>query len=81
MNVVVIQHQPNGKKYTYEVPFGVFLQKGDRVIVENARGRNEGVCLTNSHSVDKETLSIICEISGAELPLAKVVGRYAIERF
>ena len=78
-NVVYVRHD-NGRVYLYDA-HKANLKEGEAIIVDNAKGKTDGVCFTDSFWVEDDALRAICKTCGAKLPLAKVIGRYVIEAF
>lgn len=60
-NVVMIKHIDDytGKKYTFNVPAGITLKKGQLVILENARGTAFGECVTDSEMLSDNAYSML----------------------
>lgn len=78
-NVVCIKHNKNSQSnYLYDAGKAI-LKEGEVVRVENCRGIVDGICFTDSFWVEGDVLEAICKMQGANLPLAKVKGRYVIE--
>ena len=78
MNIVQIEHKGYPVRYTFEVPEGVRLHKGDIVQVKNKRGYHIVECVTDSHEVDEELLDMIMD--GKQVT-ASVTGIYKLNDF
>ena len=61
MNIVQIEHKGYPVRYTFEVPEGVRLHKGDIVQVKDKRGYHIVECVTDSHEVADELLDMIMD--------------------
>ena len=78
MNIVQIMHEGYPVRYTFEVPEGVRLHKGDIVQVKDKRGYHIVECVTDSHEVDDELLDMIMD--GKQVT-ASVTGIYKLTEF
>lgn len=78
MNIVQIEHKGYPVRYTFEVPEGVRLHKGDIVQVKNKRGYHIVECVTDNHEVDDELLDMIMD--GKQVT-ASVTGIYNLTKF
>lgn len=78
MNIVQIMHEGYPVRYTFEVPEGVRLHKGDIVQVKDKRGYHIVECVTDSHEVDDELLDMIMD--GKQVT-ASVTGIYKLTKF
>lgn len=78
MNIVQIEHKGSPVRYTFEVPEGVRLHKGDIVQVKDKRGYHIVECVTDSHEVDDELLDMIMD--GKQVT-ASVTGIYKLDDF
>ena len=78
MNIVQIEHKGYPVRYTFEVPEGVRLHKGDIVQVKDKRGYHIVECVTDSHEVDEELLDMIMD--GKQVT-ASVTGIYKLDDF
>lgn len=78
MNIVQIEHKGYPVRYTFEVPYGVKLKKGDIVQVKDKRGYHIVECVTDSHEVDDELLDMI--MNGKKVT-ASVTGVYNLAEF
>ena len=80
MTNIVLANQ-GGKNFLFAVPKNVTLKKGDRVLCNTMRGEQEGICATDSFSVDEHALKQIADLVGAYFPLKEVVGKAGFVRF
>ena len=78
MNIVQIEHKGYPVRYTFKVPDGVKLHKGDIVQVKNKRGYHIVECVTDSHEIDEELLDMIMD--GKQVT-ASVTGIYKLDDF
>lgn len=75
-NVVLVTHQTAGNRmYLFAVPDGRCLKKDQAVIVDTRKGiAANGVCVTDSFMADDTALNAMVLLSGAKLPLRRVLG-------
>ena len=75
-NVVIVKHQLSGNRlYLFAVPEGRDLRREQTVIVDTRKGiATDGVCVTDSFMVDDTSLNAMVLLSGAKLPLRRVLG-------
>ena len=75
-NVVLVTHNISGNgPYLFSVPDGRKLKKDQTVIVDTRKGlATDGVCATDSFMADDTTLDAMVLLSGAKLPLRRVLG-------
>ena len=72
-NVVFVKHDSCEKTFLFSVPESVRLKAGEEVICDTIKGSNTGVCVTNNFWVSSQ--NDLAAVTGAYLPLKKVVGR------
>ena len=80
-NIVQIRYKDdvNAKRYTFNVPQGITLHKGDLVRVRNCNGKEDiGFCVTDSELLSQNAVDMI--MSGARV-LSDVIGRYQYTAF
>lgn len=79
-NVVLVKHQLSGNgPYLFAVPNGRKLKEGQPVIVDTRKGiATDGVCVTDSFSADDDSLNAMVLLSGAKLPLRRVLGEHQV---
>lgn len=80
MNIVFIRHSDN-RSYLFEVPEGIKLKEGDRVMVRNRRGEVDGICTCDSFELEGSPLNAVATATGATFPLKPVVGRVCVKKF
>lgn len=76
-NVVLVRHMkdPGLKQYLFALPNGKALKKDDRVIVETCKGvQKDGICTSDSFAVGETALAVVSALTGATLPLRRVLG-------
>lgn len=75
-NVVLVKHQLSGNgPYLFTVPDGRNLKREQTVIVDTRKGiATDGVCVTDSFIIDDTSLNAMVLLSGAKLPLRRVLG-------
>lgn len=75
-NVVIVKHQLSGNRlYLFAVPEGRNLKSEQTVIVDTRKGiATDGVCVTDSFMADDISLNAMVLLSGAKLPLRRVLG-------
>lgn len=75
-NVVIVRHQLSGNRlYLFAVPEGRNLKREQTVIVDTRNGiATDGVCVTDSFMADDTSLNAMVLLSGAKLPLRRVLG-------
>ena len=75
-NVVLVRHNVSGNgPYLFAVPDGHKLKKDQTVIVDTRKGiATDGVCVMDSFMADDTTLDAMVLLSGAKLPLRRVLG-------
>lgn len=75
-NVVLVKHQLSGNgPYLFTVPDGRNLKREQTVIVDTRKGiATDGVCVTDSFIIDDTSLNVMVLLSGAKLPLRRVLG-------
>ena len=73
MNIVQIEHKGYPVRYTFEVPEGVRLHKGDIVQFKDKRGYHIVECVTDSHEVDDELLDMIMDGKQVTADKAEIV--------
>lgn len=67
------------KRYTYNVPFGKELKKGDLVKVKNRNGREiAAICATDSKCVEND---IVDMIMCGDAVLSSVIGVYEYKSY
>ena len=70
MNLAIIKHENDPRKFLFQVPDHVYLKKGDRVICRTRRGEADGTCVYDSFTLDGLPLDIFISVKGAKKPLA-----------
>lgn len=75
-NVVLVKHQATGNgPYLFAVPDGRKLKECQTVLVDTRKGiATDGVCVTDSFMADDTALNAMVLLSGAKLPLRRVLG-------
>lgn len=75
-NVVLVKHQLSGNgPYLFAVPDGRNLKREQTVIVDTRQDiAADGVCVTDSFITDDTSLNAMVLLSGAKLPLRRVLG-------
>lgn len=76
MNLAIIKHDNDRRKFLFQVPDHVYLKKGDRVICKTRRGEQDGTCVYDSFTLDGLALDIFISVMGAKKPLAPIIGEY-----
>ena len=74
MNNIVLVNQ-SGSKYLFSVPESIQLKEGDKVKCDTRRGITDGVCFTDSVTINASALPLVCKLTGATLPLKEIVGK------
>lgn len=79
-NVVLVKHQLSGNgPYLFAVPNGRKLKEGQPVIVDTRKGiATDGVCVADSFMADDIVLNALVLLSGARLPLRRVLGEHRV---
>lgn len=79
-NVVLVKHQLSGNgPYLFAVPDGRNLKREQTVIVDTRKGiATDGVCVTDSFITDDTSLNAMVLLSGAKLPLRRVLGEHQV---
>lgn len=77
MNLAIIKHENDPRKFLFQVPDHVYLKKGDRVICKTRRGEQDGTCVYDSFTLDGLALDIFISVMGAKKPLAPIIGEYS----
>lgn len=79
-NVVLVKHQLSGNgPYLFAVPDGRNLKREQTVIVDTRKGiATDGVCVTDSFMADDTSLNAMVLLSGAKLPLRRVLGEHQV---
>ena len=79
MNIVQVVHIGGfGARFTFEVPAGIKLKKGQMVQVKDKRGYHMCECVTDSHDLDEEVIDMI--MNGKKVTAA-VTGVYSLTKF
>ena len=89
IKICFVKFQPQHKKtYMFEMPYGVFLNNGDTVIVPDVTGDEVEATVTGTerydldkYPSDKEEFERLLNVAGVELPLKKVLGTIEREYF
>lgn len=76
MNLAIIKHDDDYRKFLFQVPDHVYLKKGDRVICKTRRGEADGTCVYDSFTLDGLALDIFISVMGAKNPLAPIIGEH-----
>lgn len=82
MNIVQINHFNDyiGKRYTFRVPEGIELKKGDVVQVKTRNGKKQlATCVTDSHIIEDEELLLM--VTGGNKVCSDVIGVYNLVTF
>jgi hypothetical protein len=84
--VVMVRHQDCGvysKPFLFRVPDGVALKDGDKVICDTRYGEAVGFVSGPVYQASDDLLPLVCQGTGATLPLRFIVGKYSetVERF
>lgn len=79
-NVVLVKHLTSGNRlYLFSVPNGRKLKEGQPVIVDTRKGiATDGVCVADSFMADDTVLNALVLLSGAKLPLRRVLGEHQV---
>ena len=79
-NVVLVKHQLSGNgPYLFAVPEGRNLKREQTVIVDTRKGiATDGVCVADSFMADDTVLNALVLLSGARLPLRRVLGEHQV---
>lgn len=79
-NVVLVKHQLSGNgPYLFAVPEGRNLKREQTVIVDTRKGiATDGVCVADSFMADDTVLNALVLLSGAKLPLRRVLGEHQV---
>lgn len=79
--IVIVQHDGEFARYLFEVPDGVHLAPGDTVVCDTRKGEANAVCVTHSIVCGENAFEAFVKLTGATLPLRKIVGKYEVNRF
>lgn len=79
MNIVILKHTNDGRRFVFEVPAGKTLLKDDRVIVKNKNGIVDGICTCDSFEASENVVEAMSDAFRCKMPLAWVIGRYNAE--
>lgn len=80
--IVIVKHIGNGNICMFEVPNAApTLHKGDEVLCDTRKGEAKAVCITDTVVCGKVALDAFAALTGATMPLKKVIGRYELVRF
>ena len=79
--IVIVQHEGKNARYLFEVPDGVHLAPGDTVVCDTCKGEANAVCVTHSIVCGENAFEAFVKLTGATLPLRKIVGKYELNRF
>lgn len=77
IDLVACKHMNNDKAFLFHAPKFTHLDKGDKVIVETKKGNAEAT-VEASYTIDpddNDLMELILSLSGAELPLKKVLKK------
>lgn len=77
IDLVACKHMNNDRVFLFRAPQFTHLDKGDKVIVETKHGNAEAT-VEASYTVDpddNDLMELILSLSGAELPLRKVLKK------
>lgn len=81
-NIVQVRHiaDTTAKRYTFEVPDNISLNKGDIVLTSNKDGKKKmvSVCVTDSEFVTDNVVDMI--MSGNKIT-SEVIGKYELKSF
>ena len=83
IDLVACKHANNDKVFLFRAPRFSYLNKGDMVIVETKNGESEAT-VEASRTVDlhdNDFVEFICCLSGAELPLKRVLKKVTYREF
>ena len=61
LNIVQVKHEGNDKRYTFAVPLGVELKKGDPVLVATRYGDVMAKCVTDSRLLSNGVIDMIMQ--------------------
>lgn len=81
MNIVQVTHfeDRSQKRYTFEVPSGVLLEKVDIVLCQNRNGKTSlAKCVTNSEILP---MNIVDMIMGGKPVVSHIAGVYHLVKF
>lgn len=81
MNVVQVRftEDRSAKRYTYQVPEGICLSKGDMVRTKNINGKEYvAICVTNSEVLSENAIDML--MSGNKV-ISSIVGVYTFYSF
>ena len=76
MNLALIKHDNDPRKFLFQVPDHVYLKEGDRVTCKTRRGEADGTCVYDSFTLEGPALDIFISVMGAKKPLAPIIGEY-----
>lgn len=76
MNLAIIKHDNDYRKFLFQVPDHVYLKKGDRVICKTRHGESNGTCVYDGFMLNGPALDIFIREIGAKKPLAPIIGEY-----
>ena len=77
ITVVAVKCEPFFVNQMCEVPAGAFVENGSAVLF--GESKKQGTCISNMVYLDRETLDMVCAVTGAELPLEKIVAKCTYE--
>lgn len=76
VDLVLCKFEGTPKKYLFKAPFASYISKGDEVVVETKKGEQRAtvvaVCSTEEGG---EAFDCLVQVTGATLPLKKVVAK------
>lgn len=79
MNIVQVVHIGGvGTRYTFKVPEGIRLEKGQMVQVKDKHGYHMCECVTDSYDLDEYAIDMI--MNGKKVTAA-VTGVYSLTKF
>ena len=83
IDLVVCKHPNDNKAYLFKAPQFSHLEKSDKVIVETKKGDAEAevVATYTIGGDDDELWSMFIALSGAEIPLKKVLKKITYREF
>ena len=83
IDLVACKHPNDNRAYLFKAPSFSRLENGDKVIVETRLGEKEVEVITTYTigSDEAELLSMIYALSGAEIPLKRVLKKITYREF
>ena len=71
---IFVKHENSEKKFLFEVPHGLDIDRGETVLCDTMHGEARGITVTDTFELERGAAHILSDILGFYFPVKKIIG-------